>query len=698
MVQAIQAVDLFSGCGGLSLGFELYKGKLNYRVVMALDNAIAPVACYNRNFPIPNGTVQTARLCDLTWFEHSSEVLLYYLVHFALWRPDHELIDALNSPKINLPAFLSGLNFIDREYEERLQNLVSQPNYAKFLGEVDQGVFGTAIYRSFLEKIGFSSLKRNRLSPLVAPWQEEYSNLWPSEPVRQACPTIDKIEENLAKLWIKELNNLEEAANKNGNGRYRTASRRLRTLLEFLQGEAGGLLREVWIKWRLQRDSLRASFCTRIEPSLQDLYSGTRRVQLVLGGPPCKGFSRIARPVIESLRNQGVYAWVSKDYGDERNALLHKYVLFLEALRPDVFIFENVPQFQSVLKTPSGRLDAASILAQSIQDLSGHELSFNVKLQTINARHHAVPQDRKRFFMVGFNSLAPNHIASESFFDLSTYAEDVPLSIALQGLDAPVEFDYRDPNSNTTNYCSKAYTLLDPQLPESHIRYISWIRQGNSWADSDPPENTDGHVVRKLRPDDLALIQKFAPGQRWMDYKLRKSPTLAALKNTLQVLESFLQVHADVDLPPLEEVSSLLEKIDGGLLLRLVLEEVTGQGEMEQEHHLLQHNYLAKGNGKHGDWFERLSADRPSKTIVAHIGKDTYAYIHPFLNRAISIREAARIQSFPDFFSFRDTGIVDGYTMIGNAVPPLLANVLAKRLAEVHAQTPIFRTHDRQWT
>jgi len=55
---------------------------------------------------------------------------------------------------------------------------------------------------------------------------------------------------------------------------------------------------------------------------------------------------------------------------------------------------------------------------------------------------------------------------------------------------------------------------------------------------------------------------------------------------------------------------------------------------------------LAKGVDNHGDWLERLSPERPSKTIVAHIGKDTYGYVHPYQPRALSVREAARVQSF----------------------------------------------------
>ena len=66
---------------------------------------------------------------------------------------------------------------------------------------------------------------------------------------------------------------------------------------------------------------------------------------------------------------------------------------------------------------------------------------------------------------------------------------------------------------------------------------------------------------------------------------------------------------------------------------------------------------------------------------VAHLCKDTYGYIHPWEPRGITVREAARLQSFPDDFLFNCT-IGDAYKQIGNAVPPLLAYGVAKVVQE----------------
>ena len=81
------------------------------------------------------------------------------------------------------------------------------------------------------------------------------------------------------------------------------------------------------------------------------------------------------------------------------------------------------------------------------------------------------------------------------------------------------------------------------------------------------------------------------------------------------------------------------------------------------------------------DRLKRLKLDEPSWTVIAHIGMDGYMYIHPTENRTLSVREAARIQSFPDDFVFVGNQ-QETYVQVGNAVPPLLGKAIGESIME----------------
>jgi hypothetical protein len=205
------------------------------------------------------------------------------------------------------------------------------------------------------------------------------------------------------------------------------------------------------------------------------------------------------------------------------------------------------------------------------------------------------------------------------------------------------------------------------------------------WIFAEHEAVVDSHIARRPRADDAAFFDLMGPGKRWMDYRCDEAPTLARLTKFVGAVAAALErtpaLAAKVGVSS-EDAEGLKKVLDGSLSLRLLLESIPAQPG-EPEHHLLAANYLKKKEGQHGDWLARMDPTRPSKTMTSHMSKDTYAYVHPTRPRTLSVREAARIQTFPDAYRFRSVGLVDAFRMIGNAVPPLLSAQFADRVAQM---------------
>jgi len=146
-------------------------------------------------------------------------------------------------------------------------------------------------------------------------------------------------------------------------------------------------------------------------------------------------------------------------------------------------------------------------------------------------------------------------------------------------------------------------------------------------------------------------------------------PTTAEERSVLGTIQCFrrrYRVRATGDADPVSE--SLLAQ-EHGSSVTFVLEELLRKGYLKK----VDANYdlVNSFNGK----FRRLEWDKPSYTVDTRFGQPRY-FLHPRENRGFTVREAARIQGFPDSFVFGDVGS-SAYKLVGNAVPPPLAKCLS---------------------
>jgi len=177
----------------------------------------------------------------------------------------------------------------------------------------------------------------------------------------------------------------------------------------------------------------------------------------------------------------------------------------------------------------------------------------------------------------------------------------------------------------------------------------------------------------EISSDLFADLPKLQPGEgsRWMPYagKTTKYLNQFGIRNGLDgIPQHIARPHNPRDLKIYEKVLETWLKENR----RLHYHELPTELKTHSKEHVFT------------DRFKAVNPHGHSHTMVAHIAKDGHYYIHPdpAQNRSISVREAARIQSFPDDYFF-EGGRSAAFRQIGNAVPPLMAGEIAKVLKSI---------------
>jgi len=191
-------------------------------------------------------------------------------------------------------------------------------------------------------------------------------------------------------------------------------------------------------------------------------------------------------------------------------------------------------------------------------------------------------------------------------------------------------------------------------------------------------ENVDGRVGDLFR--DLPVIEAGGGKDKYFGYCSPSNGYLndSFIRNGIDVLTQHIsRPHSDQD----KEI------------YRIAVQKWNTEGQRLNYNDLPERLKTHRNRSSFYDRFKVVAADEKySQTVVAHIAKDGHYYIHPDIeqNRSISIREAARLQSFPDDYYFE--GVTKGkfrtpaFKQIGNAVPPLMAYEIAQEMKELLCQ------------
>jgi DNA (cytosine-5)-methyltransferase 1 len=374
---------------------------------------------------------------------------------------------------------------------------------------------------------------------------------------------------------------------------------------------------------------------------------------VLAAGLPCQAFARIGRSKLRSVAGQD-----DAFLKDPRAALYRRFLKYVDDTQPLVIIIENVPDILNF-----GGHNVAEEICETLE-VAGYRTGYTI----LNAAYFGVPQVRERLFIIALaNELgeAPKFPAPIHFLDLPKGYEG-SRRVALKHVDENSRYFHEIPTPHKKlKYAVGTREAIDdlPRIKEhavapSVIRnrrltdvlpyrepeggISAYAKTMRTWSDFETNDGTDGHLVR-LTPRDFPIFAKMKHGA---DYPQAR-----------QVAEKlFAEALVATGMTRARKDSKAYRDLRAGMVPPYDPDKFPNK------------------------WW-KLDPSKPSRTLTAHMGKDTYSHIHydSTQRRTISVREAARLQSFPDGFVF--AGAMNAaFRQIGNAVPPLLSLAVAKVL------------------
>jgi len=403
---------------------------------------------------------------------------------------------------------------------------------------------------------------------------------------------------------------------------------------------------------------------TRTTPAELCARLGLGRVadafDVVVGGPPCQAFARVGRPKLREIE-----AHPEAFINDPRAQLYKKYLEYVDAFQPLAVLMENVPDILN-----HGGQNIAEEICE-VLEAKGYICGYTL----LNAAFYGVPQMRERMFLIAYRRelgqpvsfpepshwlvLPPGYEGSRSvalktlrgFFNEAHSYLEAPIASPDLPTAVTAEAALNDlPAINARELLAEGKITRGARrfdTPSGYSRrkpsvYASLMR---TWPGHEAPsEGPKDHVIRYL-PRDYALFARMNPGDQYPE----------AYAHAVEMFHE-----------QLAEARARGEKLtEGSAKYKALWDSIVPP-------------YDAS---KFPNKWRKMWCDQPARTLMAHLGKDSYSHIHYDSKQArtISVREAARLQSFPDGFRFCGT-MNPAFKQIGNAVPPLLAKAIATQM------------------
>lgn len=467
---------------------------------------------------------------------------------------------------------------------------------------------------------------------------------------------------------------------------YRNASRRGRKYLNSYYAYCNG---ETDLPWDATNKDLWELACneaklaelgtkfanTVLETSLITSAIGPKTPWVLIGGPPCQAYSLVGRS-----RNQGKQGYIAEE--DHRHFLYKEYLSVIKKFSPSIFVMENV---KGIL---SSKINGEHIFHSILRDLS----SPNGTRKGQKYRIHSLVKDT--FFENGMDpkSIDPrDYIIKAEEFGIPQARHRVILLGIRDDLDATPKILEK---SKPTTVYDAIYML--PSLRSSvsnrnknqsyeHSEWISVFKKNLKLL-------LDESKHRPELEDVYNTLKKLDIRNTPVDKGSTRTPYLNQIASSSETLN---QWYLDTRLGSLlnHEARSHMSTDLCRYLYAGAYSKTRGKspkGHKEFDLNGLAPDHKNWESGKFIDRFRVQDYQKPATTITSHISKDGHYYIHPdpIQCRSLTVREAARIQTFPDNYFFQGNR-TQQYQQVGNAVPPLLAHKIAAIVYETLKETAI---------